>query len=149
MNFLSAILRLCALVESDIGCQEKFLLLKRLGAIMDCPGRLLSHCPGRCSRNVQWEMLVLSGWLDQMILEAFSNLGDSMMLEDETINHLRRNFSLLTCTCLNQPNTLSTGKTIFQLSGRKVGTNYLSLFSFYIRFTYQQVQSREYLIQVQ
>jgi len=28
---------------------------------------------------VQWEILVVGGWLDWMILEVFSNLGDSMI----------------------------------------------------------------------
>jgi len=52
-----------------------------------CPGRWWSHHPWRCSRNVQmlyWgfsgEILMVGGWLDWVILEAFSNLGDSMIL---------------------------------------------------------------------
>jgi len=28
---------------------------------------------------VQWEILVVGGWLDWMILEVFSNLGNSMI----------------------------------------------------------------------
>ena len=28
---------------------------------------------------VYWEILVVGGWLDWMILEVFSNLGDSMI----------------------------------------------------------------------
>ena len=28
---------------------------------------------------VWWEILVIGGWLDQIILEVFSNLGDSMI----------------------------------------------------------------------
>ena len=29
----------------------------------------------------KWEILVVGGWLDWMILEVFSNLGDSMILQ--------------------------------------------------------------------
>ena len=52
-----------------------------------CPWR---HCPWRCSRNVwmwhwgTWSVGMMGmGWrLDWMILEVFSNLNDSMILED-------------------------------------------------------------------
>ena len=51
-----------------------------------CPWR---HCPWRCSRNVwMWHwgtwsvgMMGMGWWLDWMILEVFSNLNDSMILQ--------------------------------------------------------------------
>jgi len=57
------------------------------GAGIGCPGRWWSHCPQRCSRNIQmlywgtWfrgEILAIDGQLDWMILEVFSSLGDSV-----------------------------------------------------------------------
>jgi len=52
---------------------------------MGCPGRGWSHRPWRCWRKVYmlywvtWEILLIGGRLGWMILEVFSNLGDSMI----------------------------------------------------------------------
>lgn len=56
------------------------------GSGMGCPGRGWSHRPWRCWRKVYmlywvtWEILLIGGRLGWMILEVFSNLGNSMIL---------------------------------------------------------------------
>jgi len=59
----------------------------RPGTGMGCPGRCWTHRPRRCSKIIytHWgictgEVLVVTGQLDWMFLEVFSNLGDFMIL---------------------------------------------------------------------
>ena len=42
------------------------------------PGGVQKHLDVVLREVVYWEILVVGGWLDWMILVAFSNLGDSM-----------------------------------------------------------------------
>ena len=48
---------------------------------------------------VSWEILVIDGWLDWMILEVFSNLGDSMIL----LLFLLNSYKLLIMICWQCP----------------------------------------------
>ena len=47
-----------------------------------------SSCQGHINVDFQWEVLAIGGWLDWMILQVFSSLGDAMILWFLNINQL-------------------------------------------------------------
>ena len=56
-----------------------------------CPGRSLSlevlkkHLDVLLRDRAEWEILVIGGWVDWMILDVFSNPGGSMILFYDTL----------------------------------------------------------------